>query len=180
MKNTKFFWFELSGAVLCLGLYAVLLNLYELTGRSTISIVLGAVNGSVWERLKCLIIPYMAFGLLELLCLRAPFKAIVSAKAAGLLGLIILGFLLGNIRNDYIYGAAVTAAGFAASYLLSGSRFELKQLFALSVFFAALVFVCVISFTAFPPQFLPFRDPQSGLYGVIPTDFDLGAVVLGL
>ena len=49
MKNTKFFWFELSGAVLCLGLYAVLLNLYELTGRSTISIVLGAVNGSVWK-----------------------------------------------------------------------------------------------------------------------------------
>ena len=53
---------ELFGVFFCLAVSLFLLNFYHLSGGSTLGAVFGAVNGSVWERVKCAALPYMLFG----------------------------------------------------------------------------------------------------------------------
>lgn len=170
---------ELFGVFFCLAVSLFLLNFYHLSGGSTLGAVFGAVNGSVWERVKCAALPYMLFGLLELFCAKPPFKSFVTSKALGLLAVSVFGAAFNYFTAETWLASLLTlAAGFGVCFvsLLSGARSEV--FFALSVFFIAFLFVSLFCFSAFPPRLGLFRDPATGLYGVIPTYFDYGAVAL--
>ena len=163
----------------------MLWNLYEFTGRSTLGVVFGAVNGSVWEKTKCLSICIMLCGLTELLCARPYFRTFVVSKSIGLgvslLLFIICDSLLGaEFYSDFCVLFVSLLCGFMCSLLLAASGKCPRGLFAPACFFLMLIFMMTFSFTAFAPRLGLFRDPYTGCYGVIPASFDMGAVSLSL
>ena len=159
-------------------------NIYELSGKSTISILFGAVNSSVWEKAKGLSICWLLFGLTELMCVKPSFRCFVASKALGLCVSLILFIFLdslftGNLFFDILILTVSVAAGCICTYILSVSEVNLRSFFAPACFLLMLIFMMTFSFTAFAPKLGIFRDPYTGCYGIISPSFDMGAVALG-
>lgn len=177
MQFKRYRLMELCGAILCLAGVWLLSNLYELTNRNAVGIIFGSVNGSVWESLKPVMLTYFAYGGLELLSAKPYFRAFVVAKSFGLCFVMALYLGLRCFMSSIIVSAFLALApGFAFSYILM--KKELSDFFALGCFLLLTVFMMYFCFTANPPGLEIFRDPVTGLYGIIPQDFDRGAVFL--
>ena len=161
----------------------MLWNLYELTGRSTLGIVFGAVNKSVWEKTKCVSICILLCGLAQILCVRPYFRTFVISKTAGLSVTMLLFIILDSLFGVDFYadfGVLIVSVlcGFLCSFLLTVSGVCPRGFFAPACFLLMLIFMMTFSFTAFAPRLGLFCDPYTGCYGVIPPSFDLGAVSL--
>ena len=57
---------------------------YRLSGGAVWSILFGAANGSVWETVKIMALPYLCWSIVELCFLRLPLKNFVVARVTGL------------------------------------------------------------------------------------------------
>ena len=159
-------------------------QLYALTDGHLIGVLFGAVNNSVWEQTKTLLLPYLLWGLLELLSVQPSMKRLTAAKT---LSLYLLGGLLcgGGLLLRPCGAAANTAFSLAAvtfcslfSLWLYRSPLYLKNLFAPCVLLLFLFVSLYFSFTPFPPQLALFRDDETGMFGIIPIYMDKGAVIL--
>ena len=184
-KHTKYLTeLEMGGILFCFLVSVLMKQLYALTDGHLIGVLFGAVNNSVWEQTKTLLLPYLLWGLLELLSVQPSMKRLTAAKT---LSLYLLGGLLcgGGLLLRPCGAAANTAFSLAAvtfcslfSLWLYRSPLYLKNLFAPCVL---LLFLCVslyFSFTPFPPQLALFRDDETGMFGIIPIYMDKGAVIL--
>ena len=155
-KHTKYLTeLEMGGILFCFLVSVLMKQLYALTDGHLIGVLFGAVNNSVWEQTKTLLLPYLLWGLLELLSVQPSMKRLTAAKT---LSLYLLGGLLcgGGLLLRPCGAAANTAFSLAA------------------VTFCSLYF----SFTPFPPQLALFRDDETGMFGIIPIYMDKGAVIL--
>ncbi|MCR5653895.1 MAG: DUF6512 family protein [Ruminococcus sp.] len=184
MKKKTLIISEITGFFVVATGVLLLWNIYELTDRSTLGVVFGAVNSSVWERAKCISICFMLCGLCELLCVRVYFRTFVVSKTLGLcvslLSFIIPESILGaDTYAEFLVLSVSVLCGFGCSYLLTVLSVNLRQLFAPACFLLMLIFMMTFSFTAFAPKLWLFRDPYTGCYGVVPRSFDMGAVYLG-
>ena len=176
MKNKDNMVSEICGwAAICLA--AVYLRFaYELSGGSALGILLGAVNGSVWEHVKIFSIAYTGWAVMQLLWLRAPFRPYVAAKCAGLYLLIggvtassyICAAFAGSHRlmADMLAAFAITAAAQAVSMKLSTDWKRAEEFFAPALMLLMLYYVTFFSFTVFPPRLGLFKDPLTGGFGV--------------
>ena len=170
------------------GVFFVLLSslfmskLNSLCGGNLIGMMFGSVNQSVWESCKTLLLPYLIWGMIELLSLSPHMHRFTVVKTITLysLGLSYIGIrlLLGYDKPGIIVAVICVVLSFALSLFLYSSKFDLSPLFPVSVFLLFLFWAVYFSFTPFPPQNAVFLDSESGLYGIIPTHIDLGAAAL--
>lgn len=184
-KHTKYLTeLEMGGILFCFLVSVLMKQLYALTDGHLIGVLFGAVNNSVWEQTKTLLLPYLLWGLLELLSVQPSMKRLTAAKT---LSLYLLGGLLcgGGLLLRPCGAAANTAFSLAAvtfcslfSLWLYRSPLYLKNLFAPCVLLLFLFVSLYFNFTPFPPQLALFRDDETGMFGIIPIYMDKGAVIL--
>ncbi len=180
MKKNYLLISEFFGFFVIICATVFLWNIYELSGKATPAVIFGAVNESVWEKTKCLSISYALYAIIQIFCVKPPFKQFVTAKAISLSAALTL-FIVADYCLDYDLPvlAAAVFSGLVCSYLLTRSSLNLRVIFAPMCFFLLLIFMMTFTFTAFAPKLGIFQDPYTGYYGVIPPSFDMGAVSLG-
>lgn len=175
---------EMGGILFCFLASLLMKQLYTLTDGHLIGVLFGAVNNSVWEQAKTLLLPYLLWGMLELLSVQPSMKRLTAAKT---LSLYLLGGLLcgGGLLLRHCGNAANTAFSLAAvagcslfSLWLYRSPLYLKNLFVPCVLLLFLFVSLYFSFTPFPPQLALFRDDETGMFGIIPIYMDKGAAIL--
>lgn len=183
MKKNKLIIAELLGVFVVIAGTLFLRNIYALSGNSTLGVVFGSVNLSVWEKSKGISISYFLFGLIELLCLKPYFRRFVVSKVFGLCAALASFLVIDSFFEDLSpYGnltlIIAVVCGFLCSYILYSSQININQFFAPACFLLMLIFIMTFSFTVFPPKLPVFRDPMTGCYGVAQPSFDMGAVAL--
>ncbi len=166
--------------------FAVLLHFaYELTNGSIVGILFGAVNESVWEHVKIFAMPYVVWGIIELAFSIPYFRQFVVAKVFGLYiqsGLIIAFFYLYtfftgtailwlDILSVFVW---VSVSQFFSFKITTGEK-DIRNLFPFALGLLFLFLMMYFCFTAVPPHIDIFKDPVTGLYGIIPENIDVGA-----
>lgn len=176
MKYKRFAISEAAGAA-AIYCAAVLLHfVYPLSGGSTLAVIFGAVNESVWEHVKIFSVSYTGWAILQLLWLRVPFKRYLVAKCCGLY--LLMGGMIGFyclyttftggpvIWLDVIYPLILTAAAQLCSYRLTVRAPRIGELFIPAALLIMLYYLMFLSFTVFPPHAGLFRDPITGAWGL--------------
>ncbi len=176
MENRTVAFSESAGAA-AIYTAAVFLNfVYRLSGGSTLAMIFGAVNESVWEHVKIFTAAYCLWALLQLCWLGVPFRRYVAAKCAGLYALmgLMIGFFCicshfsgtATPAIDVIGSLLITAAAQLVSFLLLTGNNHFEDLFHPALMLLLLYYLMLFSFTVFPPKLGLFRDPGSGAYGI--------------
>ena len=161
-------------------------HLYEWCGGDLLGVLFGSVNNSVWESTKLLLISYLFWGLIEILCISVPFRAFVAAKTASLCFLcaVHIGFccaadwVLQSREAVFMLGSVCFFPASVLSFFLLFGKFELSVFFVPSLFVLMLFWTIYFCFTPFPPHLRLFEDPQTHFYGIIPPYIDKGAAIL--
>lgn len=181
MKKSFFNITELSGIPVCMAAVSFLRDFYIISKKSTLGVLLGSVNNSIWEQMKPIILCYILYSGIELLILKPYFKRFVSAKALGVYAAVITYLLSVRIIPDKL-GALVTLAaivvGFLVSKYLTLWEKDISGMFSVACFMLLLIFIMYFSFTAFPLRLDVFLDRELGMYGIIPEYIDTGAGAL--
>ena len=188
MNERKFKTLEIVGVVVIYLIATFLHFVYDLSGGSTLSILFGAVNESVWEHIKIFAVGYVVWALIEILWVKPPFKKFVTAKTVSLYFLsisIIVFFYTYNLFTeepilivDLLSSFVFVALSQYISFRLTVSDNEIEDYFAVAVLLLMTYFVMFFSFTVFPPKVDLFKDPVTGMYGIIEKHIDSGAVFL--
>lgn len=180
MKKNYLLISEILGFFVIFSAAVFLWNIYEFSGKATPAVIFGAVNGSVWEKAKCLSISYSLYAIIQIFCVKPPFKQFVAAKVVSLSVALVM-FIVSDYCLDFDLPVLAVAvlSGLLCSYLLTCSSLNLRAVFAPMCFLLLLIFMMTFTFTAFAPKLGIFCDPYTGYYGVIPPSFDMGAVSLG-
>lgn len=163
-------------------------NLYSLTNGALLGIFFGAVNDSMWEQTKVVMLSYLVWSLVEAVGKRSGFHRYAAARiislwfvgASCLLSYLIiyaLGVENANLPR-FICAVAVCLCAFVLSTKLEYSDKKIEQLFLPCVFLMLLLIALYCSFTVFPPHMIFFKDIQTGMYGIIPEYIDSGAIAL--
>lgn len=179
---------EIAGGGVVFAIATFLHFLYDLSGKSVVGALFGSVNESVWEHLKIFSIAYIAFAAVELLWAKPPLKKFVWAKALGLYAMCISIAVFFYVYNfftgkpilflDLASGIVFSVLAHYLSYVLTLSSSNTGQYFYTGIMLIFLAFVMILCFTYYPPDSALFRDPVTGLSGVLPDSFDEGAAVL--
>ena len=188
MNERKFKILEAVGVIVIYLIATLLHFVYNLSGGSTLSILFGAVNESVWEHVKIFAVGYVVWSLIELLWVKPPFKKFVTAKTVSLYFLslsIIVFFYTYNLFTeepilivDLISSFIFVALSQFISFKLTASDNEIADYFPVEILLLMTYFVMFFSFTVFPPKVDLFKDPVTGMYGIIEDYIDTGAVFL--
>lgn len=176
MRKKLRLW-EFAGFLIVCALGTLLPLLYKRTGENTFVAAFAGANGSVWERMKLLYLPYFVFTMVEFTVFAEAFRNFFAAKAAaGLAGMLLIPLLHYSLNG--MFGAmprwtdtAIFFAAAAVMYALS-----CRLLTALSLRGAALQFISFallwgmmflfLLFTYRTPHLPLFRDPVTLRYGV--------------
>ena len=177
MNNKRAALSEAAGAVVIYSAAVFLHFLYPLTGASPLSILLGAVNESVWEHVKIFSIAYVGYAVLQLCWIGLPFRRYAVAKCIGLYTMMaaMIGFyylytaFVGRsvYQVDILSSLVFVIAVQALSCRLETSGNRLADYFYPAMLLLMLYYVMFFSFTIYPPKVGLFRDPLSGRYGVV-------------
>ena len=178
MQNKKYLLLEAAGVLFIAAASAFMQHLYSLSGQELLGILFGAVNGSVWEACKTLLLPFFIWALLEALIYRTAIYKYTASKTISLYTLGALYILLRQTALSPQFAAAVSvAAAVSLSVFLYISPLPLQKLFFPSLLLLFLFISLYFALTPFAPHFKIFRDPATGLYGILPKHFDYGAFV---
>lgn len=179
MPNKKYLLLEASGGLFTAAASVFMQHLYSLSGQELLGILFGAVNGSVWEACKTLLLPFFIWSLLEALIYRT---AIYRYTASKTISLYLLGAMYLILRQSpispHLAAAVSLISAISLSVLLYISPLELQKLFVPSLLLLFLFISLYFALTPFAPHLKIFRDPATGLYGILPKHFDYGAFVL--
>ena len=118
--------------------------LYDWTGNNTIIGLFTPVNESIWEHMKLLFFPMLAYSLLMIIICRRNYPCIIAASC--------LGILTGTFLIPLLY--------YSYTFILG------KDVFILFTLVCGL-FVCFIIFTYHPPDASIFKDPAASKAGCI-------------
>lgn len=161
---------------------------YDLSNGSVLSILFSSVNESVWEHVKIFAVGFVIWSFIELFWAKPPFKKFITAKTLSLyfLSLSIIVFFYSYttvvkepiLAVDLISSFIFVALAQYISFRLVTSDNSLGDYFAVALMLIMLYFVMFFSFTLFPPKIDLFKDPVTGMYGIINENVDLGAVFL--
>ncbi len=188
MDQKKLAALEAWGAVFTFVMASMLHFSYQLSGGAVWAILFGSVNESVWEHVKIMAMPYLVWAVLEVGILQPPVKKMVVAKAAGMYGmsLALIGFyylysgIVGRsiLAVDIISAMLWAALGHVISHKLIRLKFKESSWFSAASFLLALFAAMYLTFSVNPPRWNLFCDPTTGLYGLPPRSYDVGALYL--
>lgn len=174
MKKSIGFW-QMTGFIFTAILGTILHFLFDWTGGSPLVGLISAVNESIWEHMKLLFYPMVAFACVEYQFWGREKPSFWCVKLVGILaGLALIPVLyytytglLGVEADWFNITIFFLAAGYAywlESRLLQkegGCRLSKAAAIAVLVLISLLFTV----FTFLPPEIPFFRDPQTGSYG---------------
>lgn len=188
ISKKELFKLELIGSIFTIITGTLLHFAYDWSQKAVWSILFGAVNESVWEHVKIFTLPYIVWSIIEIAKVRVPIRKFVVSKTVGLYFLIVItiiffyiysGILGKNILLVDIISIIIWVfSSHFISYKLVTSNLDLNQWFTISCFLILLFIAMFFTFTVNPPQIDLFRDPITGLYGIIPKSYDCGAIFL--
>ncbi len=188
MNKRLFKILEISGVFVIYLIASLLHFVYDLSNGSVLSILFGAVNESVWEHIKIFAVGYVFWAMVELLIIKPPFKKFVVAKTISLYFLSVsipAFFYFYNLFTsdaililDLLSAAVFLALAQYFSYCLTTNENSISDYFPVALMLLMLYFVMFFSFTVFPPKIDLFKDPVTGMYGIIDDHIDTGAVFL--
>ena len=161
---------------------------YDLSNGSVLSILFSAVNESVWEHVKIFAVGFVIWTFVELLWTKPPFKKFITTKTLSLyflsLSIIVFFYSYTTVVSEPILAVDLISSFIFVvlaqyiSYRLVVSDNNIADYFAVAIMLLMLFFVMFFSFTLFPPKIELFKDPVTGMYGIINENVDLGAVFL--
>ena len=174
MKKAVPYW-QMVGFIFT-GVMGTLLHfLFDWTGGNAVVALFSAVNESIWEHIKLLYYPMLAFAFVEYACWGSEVPQFWCVK--------LLGVLTGIVLIPVIYYAYTGILGVSADwfniaifYLVAAAVFYLEtKLFAKNTacpipWDRAFVILCLMGvlftvLTFAPPKIPIFQDPITGTYG---------------
>jgi len=147
---------------------------YDLSGGNLIVAVFSAVNESVWEHLKLVFWPAVAFAFIEIAYLHRIPSSFLPAKAVSvwLMPTVIIAMFYTS-RLFIEESIAFDLFTFYFSIILGqlvGMKIMMRQSMKLVSYSALLAIALLASafiyFTFYPPQIFLFQDPVTGGYGI--------------
>lgn len=188
MDRVNFKRMETIGAVFVLASGVLLSFMFELTDKSVMSILFGAVNKSLWEQVKCFGMPMVVWTLMEIAVARPFFKTFIVAKVLGLYifvgGTILTSSLfiwLSPVKVPAVYlllSGVFLIISFVFSYKMTMNSSRLRVWFTAAMFAFLLYCSMYFSFSAVPPEIYIFEDPYTQSYGIPNPSLDVGAFYL--
>lgn len=186
-------WFrkmEVAGIAIVLITSVALQYMNVWTEKNVCAVLFGAVNDSLWEKIKILAMPYVVWSIIELACAKPYFKQYVVSKVTGLyIMTFIMIFLMAlygafadqeNMVVNIVIALISTILAHVASYNMTLAQGDFRKWFAVAIFLLLLYFTMYFSFTAAPPHLGIFKDPGTGLYGIPDPWIDAGAFFLSI
>jgi len=175
MKNIP--CWQLAGFVFSSVLGTFLHFLFDLTGGSVAAALVSAVNESIWEHMKLLYYPMLAFAFLEYRTWgrqRRDFWWVkLLGTALGLLLVPVLYYTYSGILGIHVDWVNITIFFLAAmaAYRVETALFARERAkhisgsLALGLLLAMAAVFTMLTF--FPPEVPFFRDPVTGTYGFL-------------
>lgn len=168
---------EFAGFLTVCALGILLPLLYKRTGENTFAAAFTSVNGSVWERMKLLYLPYFVFTMLEFTGFAEAFRNFFAAKAAaGIAGLLFIPLLHYSLNGMFgtmpswtdiaIFFTSAAAAYLLGCRLLTTLSLRGTALQLISFLLLWGVMLLFILFTYRTPHLPLFRDPVTLGYGI--------------
>ena len=177
MRKRLFFW-ELGGFLFTAALGSLLHFVYEWSGGSVLAAVFSAVNESTWEHMKLLFMPLFLFSMVQVCFLGRNYPNFLAVRAVstltGLALIPILYYTYTGVLGFHVMWADIAVffladlGAFLLDFrLLRRSRFSApwQQLLGLAVLWA--LSFCFVWCTFRPPHLALWRDPATGLYGIV-------------
>lgn len=188
MSNKKFIKLEIAGVFFIFVCASLLHFVYGWTNKSLVGVLFGSVNESVWEHLKIFALPYVVWSVIELAFSIPYFKQFIVVKTFGLYILCALITVFFYVYTSII-GKPILWLDILSAFLwlcvvhfftykVTTGSIDLRWLFPFALgllFLFAMMYFC---FTAAPPQIPLFKDPITGMYGIIPENIDVGAFIM--
>lgn len=184
--HKKYFFLEAAGVAFSFSGCIFMRNLYRLSNYGLSGVLFGSVNSSAWEYSKTLLLPFVVWSLIELLCVGGKMRRLTVAKTAAACVLLIVYLSVSMIflqSKDFETSeitvavlSLITAA--ATSYFLINIPLKLETVFPAALCALFLLMAFYFSFTPFPPENKLFADKISGLRGIPPLGYDFGADIL--
>lgn len=157
-------------------LAALLHFAYDLSGKNILVAVFSAVNESVWEHVKILVIPYLLWSIAVYYILRPNFKRLIVARCAGTLTIMLLTvcffFIYSGVWGSHVLWIDILSAflwiacGEIVSIRIINSDKNVSDIFPISAALLCLILVMLLCFSVSPPKIGLFRDPITQLYGL--------------
>ncbi len=179
MNNKLYKILDIVGGAVVFAVASLLHFLYDLTGKSILGSLFGAVNESVWEHLKIFALAYIFWAIIELLWAKPPIRKFVWGKALGLyflcISIAVFFYLYTPLVGkpililDLLASLTFSFLAHLISYKVTLLRENRGQNFYTGVMMIFLAIIMILSFTYYPPKTPLFRDYATGLYGIIPT-----------
>ena len=176
MENKILRW-ELIGMVFIILVGSLFHFVFELSGNFPPIGAIAAVNESVWEHLKLGFWPLVFFLIIEYKFIKDKAKNIGLAKLLAsiiiILTIIIIFYsytaILGedNLIIDILSFVIAIILGQLVSYKLLSSPKLPNWVNSISWILFIIIGVLFVAFTYFPPKLPLFKDPITGLYGII-------------
>ena len=180
MNNNTLFKSDLWGFIIVSIAGSALHFIYPISGGSALAGLICPVNESVWEHLKLLFFPCIAYTSWQYFAIGRNFAPFLWGRCCslviGMLMIIMLYYTYtGSIGRGYLFVDiglffAASALTFALSHFITRSfpaPTKTETLLWLAV--VALWGISLFVFTFRPPNIPLFRDPLSGICGIIDT-----------
>lgn len=188
MQKNKFIQVEFIGTTFTTLLSILLNKSYELTNGAAWTIIFASANHSLWEQIKVFFIPYIFWSCLECACLKGILiKRLIVSKIICIYLFIffniifyyvLIMFHINNHINITFY--ILIFITYIIDYLIYNCKFNLQNYFFISLTLLIIILSAYLTFTAKPLKNKIFKDPISGIYGVLPNKLDLGAIYWSL
>lgn len=173
MKRKQIFLFCLVGAIF-VGIFGALSHFfYEWSGENKIVGIFFPVNESTWEHLKLAVFPTIVYFAAGVFFVKNEnyFVSFFVALFTPMLLIPAIFYFYTAIVGEPILAVDIATyfVSVAAAFVLCGlvlSRPPLAKAYRVAaVIGIALIVVCYMTFTVFPPKNFLFRDSVTGLYG---------------
>lgn len=154
---------------------------FDWSGQNAIVGAIAAVNESVWEHIKLLIVPWVLWSVVEAVALRRSRGSVLAPRAAALVaGALFIPVayysyvgISGSsvsIVNIIIFQLAVLLAFFVSWRMQDKGKLRGKGWAILGAAVLLALLALAVVWTYYPPQLPVFADPQSGQRGLPPKE----------
>lgn len=169
--------YQIIGFIFTAAFGTLLHFVYEWLGSPVYAAIFSAVNESVWEHVRLLMIPYLLFTLIEFVMYGRYINNFAPVKCLGLiLGMLVI--IAGYYTINGVFGESGTAVDIClfylavlASYVYCWARLNTLAFCstagrALGALGLILFSAAAVVLTFYPPEIPLFRDPIDGAYGI--------------
>ena len=175
MEKNKIKKFQIFSIIFTFILGTLLHFTYKLSGQNNLIASVSSINESVWEHLKLLFFPMLITTIIGYIYLGKEYKNFICSKTFGIVLSMIFtiiffytytGILGKNIAVIDIVSFFISAViGECASYILIINKYKCNN--KIAIFILLIILISFIFFTYNTPNLGIFKDPITGMYGIL-------------